>query len=63
MKRLLPIAKRPASKHRIGPRNCRPKPFYYAHPAAGAGNALILEGIPGAGQHLDYSKFKIVIGR
>ena len=34
-----------------------------AHLAAGVGNVLILEGIPGVGQNLDYSKFKIVAGK
>ena len=42
---------------------CTPKPFYCAHLAAGVGNVLILEGIPGVGQNLDYSKFKIVAGK
>jgi L-alanine-DL-glutamate epimerase-like enolase superfamily enzyme len=42
---------------------CTPKPFYCAHLAAGAGNVLIVEGIPGVGQNLDYSQFKIVGGK
>jgi L-alanine-DL-glutamate epimerase-like enolase superfamily enzyme len=42
---------------------CTPKPFYCAHLAAGVGNVLIVEGIPGVGQHLDYSQFKIVDGK
>jgi L-alanine-DL-glutamate epimerase-like enolase superfamily enzyme len=42
---------------------CTPKPLYCAHLAAGVGNVLIVEGIPGVGQHLDYSQFKIVNGK
>jgi L-alanine-DL-glutamate epimerase-like enolase superfamily enzyme len=42
---------------------CTPKPFYCAHLAAGVGNVLIVEGIPGVGQYLDYSQFKIVDGK
>lgn len=42
---------------------CTPKPLYCAHLAAGVGNVLIIEGIPGVGQHLDYSRFKIVDGK
>jgi L-alanine-DL-glutamate epimerase-like enolase superfamily enzyme len=40
-----------------------PRPFYCAHLGAGMGNVLIVEGIPGVGQHLDYSQFKIVEGK
>jgi L-alanine-DL-glutamate epimerase-like enolase superfamily enzyme len=40
-----------------------PRPFYCAHLGAGLGNLLIVEGIPGVGQHLDYSRFKIVGGK
>ncbi len=42
---------------------CTPKPFYAAHLAAGVGNVLIVEGIPGVGQHLDYSQYKLVDGK
>jgi L-alanine-DL-glutamate epimerase-like enolase superfamily enzyme len=40
-----------------------PRPFYCAHLGAGMGNRLIVEGIPGVGQHLDYSRFKIREGK
>ena len=40
-----------------------PKPFYCAHLAAGIGNVLIVEGIPGVGQQLDYSGFRIADGQ
>ncbi len=42
---------------------CTPKPYYCAHLAAGLGNVLILEGIPGVGRHLDYSRFTIRDGK
>ncbi len=42
---------------------CTPKPFYCAHLAAGVGNVLIVEGIPGVGTGLDYSNYIIREGK
>ncbi len=42
---------------------CTPKPLYCAHLAAGVGNVLIVEGIPGVGRNLDYSNFAIRDGK
>lgn len=42
---------------------CTPKPLYCAQLAAGVGNVLVIEGIPGTGQNVDYSKFKIADGK
>jgi len=35
-----------------------PRPYYCAHLAAGAGNVLIVEGIPGTASGMDYSAWK-----
>jgi L-alanine-DL-glutamate epimerase-like enolase superfamily enzyme len=40
-----------------------PRPYYSAHLAAGVGNVLILEGIPGAATGMDYSAYKFVDGK
>lgn len=42
---------------------CTPKPLYCAHLAAGLGNVLIVEGIPGVGDQVDYSRFRIADGK
>ncbi len=39
-----------------------PRPYYTAHLAAGAGNVLIVEGIPGGAQGVDYSAFTFADG-
>ena len=42
---------------------CTPKPFYCAHLAAGVGNVLIVEGIPGRTQGVDYSNYRMRDGK
>lgn len=40
-----------------------PRPFYAAHLAAGVGNVLIVEGIPGTATGMDYAAHRFVDGR
>ena len=40
-----------------------PRPYYCAHLAAGVGNVLIVEGIPGRGTGMDYSAWKFEDGK
>ena len=40
-----------------------PRPYYTAHLAAGAGNVVIVEGIPGEAKGVDYSAYKFVDGK
>lgn len=39
-----------------------PRPYYVAHLAAGTGNVLIIEGIPGTTDSVDYSAFRLSKG-
>lgn len=62
-RKVMPILKEAgvaAAPHLWG---CTPKPLYCAHLAAGIGNVLIVEGIPGVGKNLDYSNFAIRDGK
>lgn len=62
-RRVMPEMKRAgllASPHLWGG---TPRPFYCLHLGAGLGNIPIIEGIPGVGQHLDYSLFRIADGK
>ena len=40
-----------------------PRPYYAAQLAAGAGNVVIVEGIPGKAKGIDYSAYKFVDGK
>ena len=40
-----------------------PRPYYSTHLAAGVGNVVIVEGIPGRAEGVDYSAFRFVDGR
>jgi len=40
-----------------------PRPYYTAHLAAGVGNVVIVEGIPGEAAGVDYSAYKFVDGK
>jgi hypothetical protein len=40
-----------------------PRPYYSAQLAAGLGNTLIVEGIPGRPEKADFSAYRFVAGR
>jgi L-alanine-DL-glutamate epimerase-like enolase superfamily enzyme len=40
-----------------------PRPYYVAQLAAGVGNVIIIEGIPGKTEGVDYSAYKFVDGQ
>lgn len=62
-RRQMPVFKKAGIKTAPHLWGCTPKPFYCAHLAAGLGNVVIIEGIPGTGERLDYSGYRIAEGK